>query len=273
MRMTTLKRMTERGISAALEMLQETKTVADPAERVARALEILLDPKNYEVIEVEDAVVDADAVFPTALDFVRHVHPALKKIGGAYLRDRGVNAFLVLLYIDQIVGPKARDVVDYVIKDKGSKTAGRMRNYRNAVFVYLSLYDLHGDNPDVCRCLLNVPLNQLGNTMERLAQQNKVMSSTACLELVLSMFYHRATGKPRNRPRSTNNRRKVKSISHALQELSLIVFKQCARNYDISRMSAEQMFRLVPNTHGLLPWKKYAEEWFAAERKQVDLAA
>lgn len=268
MAMTMMKRMNEHGIVATIAMLKAMKIVADPAERIAAAQAILADPKNYETLDVEGAEIDPEARFSTALDFVRHVHPALKRTGPAYLRDRGLNAFLVLTYVDQIVGSKARDVIDYVVKDKGSKDGGRMRNYRNAVFVFLTVYDRHGANEDVCRCLLEVPLNELKNTMERLAQQNKVMSSTACLELVLAMFYNRATGRPRRAPRSKSVRHKTKSISHALQELSLIVFKQCARNYDISRMTAEQMFRLVPNTHGLAPWKKYAEEWFAAERKQ-----
>lgn len=273
MTLVQMKRMTEQGIAASIAMLTTMKLVSHPSERIGPAQAILADPKNYEVVEAEGAQIDPGSRFETALDFVRHVHPALKLTGPAHLRDRGLNAFIVLTYVDQIVGIKARDPIDYVVKDKGSKDGGRMRNYRNAPYVYLSLYDLHGDNPDVCRCLLNVPLNQLGNTMERLAQQNKVMSSTACLELVLSMFYHRATGRPRNRPRAASSRRKVKNISNALQELSLIVFKQCALNYDISRMTAEQMFRLVPNTHGLAPWKKHAEEWFAAERAKEPVAA
>jgi hypothetical protein len=273
MAMIMMKRMNERGIAATIAMITALKEVSNPLERRAEAQAILSDPRNFETLDIEGAEIDPDARFSTALDFVRHVLPALKKTGAAYLRDRGLNAFIVLIYVDQIIGLKARDPIDYVVKDKGSKDGGRMRNYRNAVFVFLSLYDLHGDNADVCRCLLNVPLNQLGNTMERLAQQNKVMSSTACLELVLSMFYHRSTGKPRRAPRSKSVRYKTKSISHALQELSLIVFKQCALNYDISRMTAEQMFRLVPSTHGLAPWKKHAEEWFAAERAKEAVAA
>lgn len=255
--------LTEKGEEAFRLLVKETATVTDPAERKAMAAAIIADPELC--IAVEGAgFIDLDMKFGTALEFARHVHEAILPLGTAGIRNRGINLFLYCAYIDQLMKGRARLADSYFLDERAKGQAiSIIRNYRNAAFVFLSLYHLHRDDPAICPVLLGQAPNELGNALEKIAQNNNVMGSSAILDLVVRMFFDPDKGGYRKAP--SKKSRKGKNAGKALQELSSILFSQCARNYDIGRMTAQQMLRLVPNTIGLSGWKRYAEASFASE--------
>jgi len=265
MNLKQISAITEKGEEAFRALVKETANVTDPAERKALAAAIIADPELC--VPVEGAsYIDLDLRFETALEFASHVHEAILPLGTSGIRNRGINLFLYCAYIDQLMKGRARLADSYFLDEKAKgQSVSVIRNYRNAVFVFLSLYHLHREDPVICPVLLGQAPNELGNALEKIAQNNNVMGSAAILDLVVRMFFDPQKGGYRKAPRQKSRKDKAKNAGKALQELSSILFSQCARNYDIGRMTALQMLRLVPNTIGLSGWKRYAEASFASE--------
>lgn len=257
--------LTEKGEAAFRSLIKDTAGVADPAERKALAAAIVADRELC--VPVEGAgFVDLDMKFATALEFAEHVHEAILPLGTSGIRDRGINLFLYCAFIDQLMKAKARLADSYFLDERAKgQSIAVIRNYRNAVFVFLSLYHLHRGDPAICPALLGQAPNELGNALEKIAQNNNVIGSAAILDLVVRMFFDPEKGGYRKAPRQKARKGKGKNAGKALQELSSILFSQCSRNYDIGRMTAQQMLSLVPGTIGLSGWKRYAEESFASD--------
>lgn len=261
---TRIKEATEAGRDAVRAFLEETYAVEDRRARRARAMAMIEDPSLFR--EVPGAgEIDLDARFATALDFVRHVAPAIDPLGPAGIRNKGVILFLYMAYVDQLVKETARVVDTYFIDERSKGGTSNIRNYRNAVFVHLWVFNLHRNNDMICGALLGSAPGVLNNACDRVAQSNVVIGSAAMLEVVIRMFFDPRKGGYRKLPKGGPRQKPKKNVQNAMKELAAIVFKQCALNYDIGRMSARQLFRLVPSTPGLKPYKKFAEESFADE--------
>jgi len=257
---------TDAGTEAFRAFITETHLVDDPKDRFERARAMLADPLLFRVVPGAGSI-DLDARFDTAYDFVRHVAPAIDPLGQAGIRNKGINIFLYLAYVDQVVKAKSRVADSYFLDERTKGGTSSLRNYRNSIYVHLSVYALHRDSELICRTLLGSAPGELNNACERVAQSSSIISSKGALELVILMFFDLEKGGNRRTPKTPKGSRvRNKNANNALKELSAIVFTQCARNYDIGRMSARQMFDLVPPTRGLAPWKKLAEPLFREDR-------
>jgi hypothetical protein len=259
---------TPKGEEAFRLMMSDMATVAEPSERRERALGIITDPSLCTPV-LDAGFIDVEAQFATTLEFTEHVYSAIEPLGTAAIRDRGINLFIYCAFIDQLMKARARVTDSYFLDEKVKGQAlAVIRNYRNSVFVFLNLYNLHRDDDVICPVLLGKAPNELGNALEKLAQNNKAFVSRAVLRLVINMFFDVKKIAYRKRPPMKGNA-KTNSAGGALKELCSILFSQCSRNYDIARMEPKQMFDLVPNTVGLVGWKKYAKEAFTLEENAV----
>lgn len=271
MKMVQIGRITDAGKAAYRNLIESTASVADTTERVRGARAILSNPEFCSTVPGA-GMIDLDARFETAHDFARHVYPAIMKAGYATLLEPGVNTFLYLAFIDQLIKKNARVLNAYFLDDRRTAdgSISRQRNMRNTIYVHLMFYHFHHKDERVCKYLLAGHPSVLANHEERIAQRPTILSSAGAIELVLAMFYNPKTGHlHRTPPMGRDARAKPKDPNSALKELSVIVFAQYARNYDLSRMTARQMFDLVPDTKGLKPYKQHALRWFEQADAQL----
>jgi hypothetical protein len=270
--MTTIKTIgsvNAAGIEAFKQLIAETRKVAATTERRAGADAILANPDYIEAVEGA-GTIDTSARFETSFDLVEHIYDAIAVLGPASLKNRGIVVFLYLTYIDQLVDRSARNVIAYILDTKDKGTIGVHRNYRNGVYAHLMLFHHYRHNARVCRALMRGKPNVLGNILEKIMQRPNIMAAEGSVELIVAMFVDPATGKNRRAPSKKSG---GKNANKALSELSVIVFGQYARNYDISRMTGLEMLALVPATKGLAPYKKHAVKWFEEKRKEEAAAA
>lgn len=273
--MTTVQiaRINTEGRAAVRSLLEMTSKVTDPTERREAALSIIANPAYVETVPGA-GFIDLDARFPTAYDYARYVHPLIAPLGESVFLDTGINLFLLLAHIDQHVQASAKVVDNYFVDERTKGGTGSKRNYRNAIHVHLSLYHYHNENEPVCRTLLAGPPSEITMAEDRIAQRTAIMVSKGAIELIIAMFFDPATGRNRRTPApSKGSKTRNKNVNEALKELSVIVFGQCSRNYDVARMNAKQILSLVPDTRGLLPYKKHAKKWFAARSSELAVAA
>lgn len=272
MNLTQMGTLTSKGEDAFRELLLKMPNVANPAERRESALAIIADPELCTPV-TEAGFIDLDKRFATALEFAEHVHEAIMPLGTSGIRNRGINLFLYCAFIDQLLKGRARVTDSYFLDEKvKGQSLAVIRNYRNAVFVFLNLYHRHHADAVVCPVLLGQAPSELGNALEKIAQNNNVFESAAILQLIVRMFFDIETGRYRKAPVNKGRKIKGNNAGRALKELSAILLTQCSRNYDISRMTVQEMLKLVPNTISLSGWKKYAEASFAMdEAKQARL--
>lgn len=264
MTLIQIARINAEGRAAVRSLLEMTSKVSDPSERREAAHSIMLNPAFVEVIPAA-GLIDLDERFATAYDYASYIHPRIAPLGESALLDTGINLFLLLAHIDQHVAANAKVIDNYFVEERTNGGKGSKRNYRNAIHVHLSLYRYHRDNEAVCRTLLAGLPSAITMAEDRIAQRTAIMVSPGAIELIIAMFFDPATGKNRRTPPTTKGSKfPNKNVNDGLKELSVIVFGQCARNYDVARMSAKQILALVPDTKGLLPYKKYAKKWFAA---------
>jgi hypothetical protein len=251
------------GRAAARGLLTSTDVVSDPKERLEAARAIITNPDYVEAVPgLGD--IDLDARFGTAWDFAEYIHPAIASVGDSVFLDTGINIFLLLAYVDQLVPAAARKVDHYFVDERGQTGNGAKRNYRNAIYVHLSLFHMHSHN-DVCRMLLAGHPSEITMAEDQIAQRPAVKSATGAIEAIVGMFFDPRTGKRRRTPaKAKGSSIPNKNVNDALKELSVIVFSQCARNYDITRMSGLQILAMVPDTPGLKPYKKHAKAWLTS---------
>jgi hypothetical protein len=251
------------GCAAVRELLTTSLVVSDPKERLEAAHAIIMNPAYVEAIPgLGD--IDLDIRFDSAWDFAAYVHPRIVSAGDSVFLDTGVNIFLLLAYIDQLVPASARKVDHYFVDERGQNGNGAKRNYRNALYVHLTLYHMHHHN-DVCRILLSGHPSEITMAEDRIAQRPAVKAATGAIEAIVGMFFDPRTGKRRRTPaKAKGSSIPNKNVNDALKELSVIVFSQCARNYDIARMSGLQILAMVPDTPGLKPYKKHAKAWLTS---------
>jgi hypothetical protein len=269
MRQIQISRMTEAGKAAFRSLIESMSIVEDVSERVAPAFALISNPRFCEPVPGAGSI-DLDARFATSLDFAQHVYPAMLAAGPSTLVDPGINLFLYLAYADQLLQKRARVIANYFLDDRTPEKEGNgkayLRNMRNTIYVHLTFYHFHHKNHRICSSLLSGRPCILANHEERISQRPQIVSSPGAIELVLAMFYNPKTGNLHRSPSAGRDpRSRVKDPNSALKELSVIVFGQCARNYDLSRMTAQQMFALVPDTKGLKPYKQHALRWFSAD--------
>jgi len=270
MNLKRLGSITAKGEVAFRNLMTEMAVVSDPLERRERALAIISDPELCN--PVPDApFIDLDMRFASALEFAKHVYEAIAPLGTSGIRDRGINLFIFCAYIDQLAKGKARKLDNYFLDERSKGET--IRNYRNAVFVFLSLYHYHRKDALICPVLLRKPANELGNVLERIAQSQKLFASQEALRLVVFMFFDVEKMQQRKPPRTKRGKTESTDVAlaKALKELSSILFVQLTRTYEVSRMTAKQLFDSLHDTDGLGGWKRYAEAAFAHGDRQGNL--
>ncbi len=257
---TPIGRVNAAGRAAARDLLTSTTVVTDPKERLAAAHAIIANPGYVDAVPGLGEI-DLNARFGSAWEFASYVHPLIAPVGDSVFLDTGINIFLLLAYIDQLVPASARKVDHYFVDERGQNGNGAKRNYRNAIYVHLSLYHMHSHN-DVCRIVLAGHPSEITMAEDQIAQRPAVKSATGAIEAIVALFFDPRTGKRRRTPtKAKGSSIPNKNVNDALKELSVIVFSQCARNYDITRMTGLQILSMVPDTPGLKPYKKHAKAW------------
>lgn len=241
----------------------EYAIVKDVADRIPAARKIMANPNLCQPVP-GCGEIDLDARFDTGLDFARHVYPALISNGQGQLSDPGTIMFLYLAYVDQLWRDVARVISSYKLDDKSSDSSGMRRNSRNTAFAYLTLYHFHQDDERVCKALLSGKPYEMQASVERIAQNPKVMNSRGMMELVIAMFLDQNTGRFKKKPApSKRSGANPKKAYDAMREMTVVVFDQLAKNYNVSLMSAREIFAITPDTRGLAPFKLHAQKWFA----------
>ena len=273
MRLHVLSTLTAAGEIAFEKLRDDFHVVDHPSRRNPEAARIINDPALCQPVP-GGGMIDLDARFDTGLDFARHVYPAMIGNGQGQLSDRGTIMFLYLAYVDQLWKETARVISSYKLDDKSADSSGMLRNSRNTAFAYLSLYHFHKDSGGVCEALLSGKPSEMQASVERIAQSPRVMNSRGVMEVVIAMFINQTTGEFKKKPKPSKlSGPHPKKAFDAMREMTVVVFDQLARNYNVSLMTAEQIFAIVPDTKGLAPFKQHAVRWFAAARKAKATAA
>lgn len=263
MRMHPICTLTPAGVMAFHAFRDEFSVVSNVAERIEPARKIIENPSLCQPVP-GCGMIDLDARFETCLDFAKHTYPSLIGNGQGQLSDPGTIMFLYLAYVDQLWKEVARVISSYKLDDKSSDSSGMRRNTRNTAFAVLNLYHFHKDSERVCKALLSGKPYEMQASVERIAQNPKVMNSRGMMELVIAMFLDQNTGRFKNKPApSKRSGPNPKKAFDAMREMTVVVFDQLAKNYNVSLMSAQEIFAIVPDTRGLAPFKQYAQKWFA----------
>jgi hypothetical protein len=254
---------TDKGIAAMEALIKATSKVENPSDRLAARDALLADPELFQP-HPAGILIDRAARFDTALGFCEAVSGPLSPLGVSVVNDRYVNAGLLAVYMDQLVGAKAKGVKSYFLGVRGN---GVVRNYRNGIWVFLRFYPEHLLHPGgvVTLLLENCLPHQIINPLEKLAQQPNIISASGALDIVGLGFLNQKGKFVRPSPKETGGVR-VKT-EKALQELSTIFFTQAGKNYDIGSMTSAQLVTLMPDTPTLAYFKRRVKKALAARNK------
>lgn len=269
--MVPVPKLTLKGIQAARAFINQTRKVDDPMDRRIGADEILSNPELCGVAP-GGGLIDASARFSNALEYIAAIHAATKHLGILGVLDAGVNAAILLLFIDQAIGQKARKAAAYFVGDVASE-AVRIRNYRNGIYVFSRLYEEHLKAPGTLptTLLLSSPVDALTAPIEKIAQDQNVLRSPGALDLLSLAFISEKGKMVRLSKKETDG---FDIVTHkAMQQLFSSLFTQAAKNYDVPEMTAAQLIPLIPDTPTLLPFKRRAKKALAARARNDRAAA
>jgi hypothetical protein len=228
--------------------------------------ELWAEPAAFDEIP-EAGYIDPKKSFKTNYDLVSHVLFALdpiiaKSTPNKVIGDPGINGFLGSSFIRQLTqgasktGSKVREPVAYVLDVNDFIDGVQTRNYRNVLYVNLLFGFFYRDRHDLCGDFLTAPIGKLTNAMERMCQKPEFMFSVGAWEMVSAMFMSgMRNGDFCKKPTD----KFAMSAAEALQDISIIVFSQCALNYDVANMSAAELIKLVPQTPEFNYWIKRGE--------------
>lgn len=239
-----------------------------PVERGENLDHVLVDPRYCTPIEGA-GTIETEAKFKTNLDLLRHIWWALGPVLGnepsRYVEDAGVNAFLAAAFIRQIT-EKARSrsrglrVPEAYVLDLHEVSGGRTRNYRNTLFVTMFFYSLYREEASLCEMFLGNDLGELSNPLERMCQRVDFMASLGAWKLVQAMFTDPA------KPGKFVSTKKAKlppgtlQPGDALETVSIILFSQCAANYEVEDMEAKELLALLPRSPSVAYWRDRAAD-------------
>lgn len=260
--------LTYKGEQALFALIASTRKVEDPRERCARRDEILADPE-LAFPHPSGIMIDRAAVMTTAMEVGDELYHKLAPLGVSGMVAPGVNAGLLAVYIDQMVGATSKRPNSYFLSRHGAM----VRNYRNAFYVHFRFYMEHLKNPGGTATILleNCPASKIINPMEKLAQQPGILAAPALLDFVgVSMLNDK--GKFVRPPKKETGGELIKA-EKALQEFTVVI-TQAGKNYDIPEMTTPQVVPLIPETPLLAFYKRRAKKALATRsRAQKALTA
>lgn len=266
--MIPVPKLTLKGIQAAHAFIAVNRNVNDPMDRRIGADEILADPEFCGVAP-GGGLIDASARFANAMEYIGAIHRATKHLGNLGILDTGVNAAILLLFIDQVIGKKSRKPDAYFV---GNIVSDKVRNYRNGIYVFSTVYEEHLKTPGTLptTLLLTSPVNVLKGPIEKIAQDQNVLRSPGALDL-LSLAFVNGKGRWVRLDKKETGGSDI-DTQEAVQELFSSLFTQAAKNFDVAEMAAAQLIPLIPDTPTLLPFKRRAKKALAA-RGRLERAA
>jgi len=234
MKQVELRRLNDQGMARMGEFLDSL--TGDSPQQCPRS--ILTDGRTSESLPVK-VLVEEDRVFPRRYEAAEYLYNLLSSSAlREPERDRGLWAWLALLWFDQLCPPD---------KTGQRKPGERARwipevdaswgYYRHLLRGPYLIYSLYKDSIGDAMCLLCQPLHRPGDVVEQLASRQSLVTSRALIGAATRLYYDNrknglvrgASGKGRGSPRR-------------LAEVAM----QFDRTFDLHTIDTEGLLKLLP---------------------------
>ncbi|MCA9243666.1 MAG: hypothetical protein KDA32_06935 [Phycisphaerales bacterium] len=232
-----LRRLTDTGVERLIDFLDSFKS-DDPAAYPAN---LLTDEDASAALPVE-IEIDEKRQFPRRFEAAEYLYRQLAPLrtadGEDYERDRGVWAWLSLLWFDQLCPTDKHgrrnpgDIARWV-----PVTSNSRRYYRHLLFGPYLVYSAHCDQPSAAVALLATPPDAPGDIVEQIVSRQDLVSSPTVVETITSLYYT---------PNGTRRRGAAGQGAGSVRRLADVLL-QFDRTFDIRSLQSSEILNLLPS--------------------------
>ena len=214
---------------------------------------LLTDPEATD--EIQPAVEVEQRAFGSRYAAAEYLHSLFKDSGLTGIeRDRGLWAWLSLLYFDELCPANAKGQRRPGRRERWILVSTSRRFYLHQLAGPYQVYCAHHENPAITIGLLCGPLHRIPRVYEEVAESPTLISSPAVVETTTRLYYNPKTGAiRRNKLGKGGGPRRLVGV---LAQFDL--------TWDISSMSTDDVWSLLPEEFDHLK-KLYKPSLFEGE--------
>lgn len=189
-----LRRLNENGIARFTGFLDSlTGDVPMPYPSA-----LLTDPDATE--EIQPTIGVEQRVFESRYAAAEYLYNVFKDSNLADIeRDRGLWAWLSLLYFEQLCPLNARGQRKPGERARWIPDFSWRKYYRHPLLQPYRLYKSYSDDPSPIRFLLQKPLSVLGDFAEQVFSRQEIITNPALLGAVKNLYYDNSNGREKKR--------------------------------------------------------------------------
>jgi len=223
-----LQTMTDEGIEGFREYLRGLRYGSE-----APPPDVLLTDTAYSA-DIEDAPFIERKAFESRLDAARYLSDVMIEMNPGLFEDRGLWAWLSLLYFDQLCPLSARGTRKPGKDYRYIPTSDFRNYYRHLLAGPFRLYRTLGDR---ARLLLCNPLAQGGDINEQLASRQDIISNPGVMDAVDMLYFD---------PSQNNAKRGVTGKRRGNLRRFVGLIQQLDLTYDLYSLDGQEIIGLLP---------------------------
>ena len=251
MSLSKIHKLTPEGLKFFYDFIKETRSDEEAGlKQLDLPSNLLTDPLLREPFSKDE--IDTKKIFSTRYEMSKYIFTTWKSFHQDDYKEMGVWAWFSVIYFDQLRKTKklvikgkhsaATQRAEHFIPHEYYRVSGRDLHYRHAVRYPFQLRESGYQDNFLKLCLLRKSVNDMGDALESVGANKKILRNPALMNLILDLYYDPKTGQ--QKPGAFNHATKSKKGSNGkggARRLLPLIIPRVKKSYDIHDMSPSEL--------------------------------